>query len=417
MALVCVCAAARDAGGPPVPDLPPPGPAAFRLPKLVPWPPGGLPSVPAGFRVERFAERLDGPRSLLVLPDGSVLVAQSRTERMAGLPPAVVESLTRQRIFGPSANSILRLRHSGDGLQRQVFLAGLRQPYGMLLFGEWFYVANTDALVRYRYRIGAASPTGPPEKVLDLPAGEPNTHWTRNLALSPDRRSIFISVGSATNINEDGNDPPDRAAIWQVRPDGTGRRVYATGLRNPVGLDFEPATGTLWATVNERDGLGEEVPPDYLTRVVEAAFYGWPWVYFGTYPDPTHARLNPERVALASREARVPDLALGGHSVPLGMHFYRGERLPERYRGGLFIARRGGVGRVQPVGFDVVFVRFRDGNPAGSPEPFLSGFVADATRGEVYGRPVDVAELADGSLLVADDGGNVIWRVSYTGWL
>jgi glucose/arabinose dehydrogenase len=418
LALVMAFAASAQAGdleNPPIPKLPPPGAAVFRMPKLVPWPAGGAPVVPAGFRVERFAAGLDGPRSLCVLPDGAVLVAQARTERLAGLPPAVVEALTRQGVFGPSANTIVMLRSRPGGSERHEFLSGLRQPYGMLVLGDWFYVANTDSLLRFRYRPGAARPEGAAEKIADLPAREPNNHWTRNIAAAPDGRTIFLAVGSGTNINEGGTDGADRAAIWAMRPDGRERRLYATGLRNPVGLEHDPATGQLWATVNERDGLGEDVPPDYLTRVLEGAFYGWPWVYFGGYADPTHARLDPRGVEQAKQRARVPDLALGAHTVPLGLHFYRGSMFPGRYRAGVFVARRGGGGRARFEGFDVVFVPFRDGQPSGSIEPFLGGFVASLDRGEVYGRPVDVAELPDGSLLVSDDGGDLIWRISYAG--
>jgi len=406
---------ARAVGGPPVPALPPVGPAVFRMPTLVPRPAGWLPSAPAGFRVSVFAEGLASPRRLLRLPNGDVLVAQARTERMAGLPDAVVESLTRQKIFGPSPDKILLLRQRDGRLERYEFLAGLRQPFGMLLLDGWLYVANTDALLRFPYVAGATRVEAPPEKLLDLPAGEVNNHWTRNLVASADGRLIFIGVGAATNVDEQQRDPPERAAVWAFEPRTGARRVYASGLRNPVGLALDPATGHLWATVNERDGLGEDVPPDYLARVVEGAFYGWPYVYFGTYPDPTWLRLDRERVADAARRARVPELALGGHSVPLGLLFHRHASWPARYREGAFIARRGGGGRVRYLGYDVVYAPFREGVPAGDVESFLTGFVADYDRATVYGRPVDLLELADGALLVSDDAGDVIWRVDYAG--
>jgi glucose/arabinose dehydrogenase len=232
--------------------------------------------------------------------------------------------------------------------------------------------------------------------------------------VSPDRKKLYLSVGAATNVNAKGIDHPERAAIWELNPDGSDKRLYATGLRNPVGMVNDPFTGDLWATVNERDGLGEDVPPDFLTRVVDGAFYGWPYVYFGTYPDPTHARLNPERVAAAQKTARVPDLALGAHSVPLGLLFYRGQQFPDKYRRGAFVARRGGVSRARLRGFDVVFVPFANGDPVGEIEPFLSGFIEDYDQGTVHGRPVGLAMLPDGSLLVADDAGNTIWRVAYS---
>jgi glucose/arabinose dehydrogenase len=387
----------------------------FRLPRVVPRPPGFLPTAPAGFKVELYAGELESPRAMLVLPDGDVLVAEGRTERMGDMPPAVLEALTKQGILGPSPDRILRLRRGPGGVAVTTALTGLNQPYGMLVLGDWLYVANTDALLRFPFRPATAAITPTPQAVLALPAGEPNNHWTRNLLATPAGDRILVTVGAATNANEAGTDPPDRAAIWEVRPDGSGQRLLATGLRNPVGLAYHPASGELWTTVNERDGLGEDTPPDYLARVVDGGFYGWPWVYFGTYPDPVQAKRDPAGVARARETARVPDLALGGHSVPLGMRFLAGEAFPARYREGAFIARRGGGSRVHYLGFDVVFVPFADGRPAGSIEPFLTGFIADDARGEVYGRPVDVVELGDGSLLVSDDAGQAIWRVSWVG--
>lgn len=403
--------AAVKPASPPVPGLPPPGPTVFRLPQLVPWPAGVTPVVPVGFRVERFASGLDNPRWLHVLPNGDVLVAQARTERMSGMPPDVVAVLTRQGVFGPSANSVLLLRQTLLGLERHVLLENLRQPFGMLLKGGYLYVANTDGLVRFPMRIGDTRITAPPERVIDIPAGPHNNHWTRNVVATPDGTRLLISVGAGTNVNEEGVEPPDRAAIWEIRPDGNGKRLLATGLRNPVGLAFEPLTGDLWATVNERDGLGEDVPPDYLTRVVDGAFYGWPYVYFGTYADPIQQKLNPSAVRRAQKEARVPDLSLGAHSVPLGLLFYRGTAFPPQYRHGAFVARRGGGSRVTFMGFDVVFVPFADGSPVAPPKSFLTGFIAENGKAQVYGRPVGLAELPDGSLLVADDAGNSLWRV------
>ncbi len=423
LALLILSAAASGSvvADPSVPALPPPGPSVFRLPQLVPWPAGAAPQAPAGFRVERFATGLDNPRWLHVLPNGDVLVAQSRTEGMNGMPPDVVAVLGRQGVFGRSANSILLLRPSPAGLERHVLVDKLRQPLGMLLHRGFLYVANTDGLLRFPFRVGDTRIRVAPEPVIAIPAGGYNNHWTRNVIASPDGSRLFLSVGSGTNVNEEGVEPPDRAAIWELSADGSGKRLFATGLRNPVGMAFEPVTGALWATVNERDGLGQHVPPDYLTRVVDGAFYGWPYVYFGTYVDPIQQKLNPAAVQDAQRRARVPDLALGAHSVPLGLHFYRGHRFsegfsegfPERYRGGAFIARRGGGSREEFLGFDVLFVPFKAGVPSGAPEAFLDGFIADNATARVYGRPVGLAELPDGSLLVADDAGNTLWRVAY----
>jgi len=413
--LVTAGALARPAGSPPVPDLPPPGTSALRLPILVPRPAGSVPVAPEGFVVEPFAGPLDAPRSLLVLPNGDVLVAQARTERMGGMPDELVAMLAERGIFGPSPDRVTLLRETPQGVIALPLLDGLNQPYGLLLHDGWLYVANTDALLRVRYTPGNDQVQGTLETVLALPAQPPNNHWTRNLALATDGRTLLVTVGAATNANEDGSEPPERAAIWAVDPAGGDYRLLATGLRNPVGLDHEPDSGVLWTTVNERDGLGEEVPPDYLTAVVPGADYGWPWVYFGSYPDPVLEQRDPARVAAAAASARVPDLALEAHSVPLGLRFYRGDAFPARWRGGAFVARRGGVGRRELRGYDLLFIPFAGGRPAGPPETFLSGFLADPAAGTIHGRPVDVVETGDGALLLSDDTAGMIWRVRWTG--
>lgn len=414
---VVSAALARPPDSPPVPDLPPLGGATFKRPIVVGWGDDGQPVAPPGFSVELFADGFDSGRWLYVLPNGDVLVAQARTEAMGGFPTEVLEALTAQKVFGPSADNIILLRRSDSGLQRHVFVDGLNQPFGMLLLGNHFYVANTDALVRYAYLPGAVRVSGPPKKILDIPAGEEanpwNNHWTRNVIATPDGNRLFLTVGSATDVNANGNEHAERAAIWILQPDGGGKRLYATGLRNPVGLALHPDTGELWTTVNERDGIGADVPPDYLARVVDGAFYGWPYVYFGTYPDPTWEKKDPAAVQAAAATARVPELALGGHSVPLALLFYQGRSFPERYRQGAFVARRAGVGRASFIGPDVVFLPFKNGVPTGEIEPFLTGFVADDAKGTVHGRAVGLAVLPDGSLLIADDGANVIWRVKY----
>lgn len=408
---------ARPAGSPPVPELPPLGGSVFKRPQIIGWADGSQPTAPPGFRVELWAEGLQSGRWPYVLPNGDVLVAQARTENMGGLPPEAMAALTRQGVFGPSADNIVLLRPGPDGPGRHVFVENLNQPFGMSLLGGYLYVANTDSLVRFRYRTGMLRAEGPPEKILDIPAGESvnpwNNHWTRNLLAAPDGSLLYLSVGSATDVNAGGNEQPGRAAIWTVRPEAAEKRIFATGLRNPVGLAIDPWAGNLWTTVNERDGIGADVPPDYLAKVVAGEFYGWPYVYFGTYPDPTWSRKDPEAVAAAAQRARVPELALGAHSVPLGLLFYRGDAFPARYRQGAFVARRAGVGRPSFIGPDVVFIPFSDGAPTGEIEEFLGGFVADDARGTVHGRVVGLAELADGSLLVTDDGADVIWRVRY----
>ncbi|MFW2405628.1 MAG: PQQ-dependent sugar dehydrogenase [Gammaproteobacteria bacterium] len=416
-ALVILLPASQAAAdSPPVPDLPPVSPSAFRLPKLIGWAPGETPVAPPGFIVERFAGELDRPRWLLPLPNGDVLVSQSRTERLRDMTDEINESLTQMGLLGESPNNIVLLREDGG---RVVLLESLNLPHGMEVLDDHLYVATTDALLRYPFRPGQTTIDTPPEKIIDIPAGEQlnpwNNHWTRNVIASPDGKTFYLTVGSGTNANESGQEHPERAAIWELQPDGSGKRLFATGLRNPVGIDFEPTTGELWTTVNERDNLGDDLPPDFMTRVLDGAFYGWPYVYFGTYPDPFHKTSNAAKVRDAQERARVPDLALGGHSVPLGLRFYRGEQFPETYRSGAFVARRGGVGRAEFLGYDVVFVPFEDGSPTGVIEPFLSGFIADGDASTVRGRPVCVVELPDGSLLVSDDAGGVIWRVRYVG--
>ncbi len=417
--LVVAPTIARPLNSPPVPELPLGGDSTYRRPEVIGWIDGAVPKAPMGFRVERFADGFDNCRWLYVLPNGDVLVTQARTESMGGFPPEVLQELIKQDVFGPSANNIILLRQTPNGLLRTVFIDDLNQPHGMLLHEGFFYVANTNALLRFPYEEGTTSIEAAPEKILDIPAGEEinpwNNHWTRSLVVGPDGAKFYLSVGSATDVNAQGNEHPERAAIWELNIDGSGKRLYATGLRNPVGLAFEPRTGELWTTVNERDGLGAKIPPDYLARVVDNAFYGWPWVYFGTYPDPTQMRIAPDKVAEAKSRARVPELALGGHSVPLGLLFYTKKSFPGRYRQGAFVARRAGVGRADFIGPDVIFLPFQGGLPTGVIEPFLTGFIADAERGTVHGRAVGLAVLPDGSLLVSDDGANVIWRVVHEG--
>lgn len=336
---------------------------------------------------------------------------------MGGFSAELIAALKKQGVFGKSPNNIILLRKTSSGVTKHRFIEGLNQPFGMALIGEHLLVANTDALLRFPYRDGQTHVDAVPEILLEIPAGgqsgQWNNHWTRNLVVSPDGRNLYLSVGAATDINRDGKDHPERAAIWRLDTDGRNKVIFASGLRNPVGMDFDPVTGDLWTTVNERDGLGEDVPPDYLTRVVDGAFYGWPYVYFGTYEDPTHARLHPDRVRAAQNSARVPDVAVGAHSVPLGLLFYRGEQFPDSYRRGAFVARRGGVSRTQFIGIDVVFVSF-DGGQAQGLDPFLTGFVADYDQGTVHGRPVGLAMLPDGSLLVSDDTAGIIWRVRFS---
>jgi len=300
---------------------------------------------------------------------------------------------------------------NGDGTAdiTSIFLSGLNQPYGMLILNNWFYVANTDALWRYPYKAGQTHITGSGQKLLDLPAGGYNNHWTRNLRASNNGSKIYISVGSGTNDAEHGMEiEARRADILEVDPEGKHERIYASGLRNPAGIDFEPQTQVLYTTVNERDDLGDNLVPDYLTSVKQGGFYGWPYAYFGQHEDPDHVGENPEMV----KKSIVPDLSLGAHTASLGLAFYTGNKFPAKYQGGAFIGQHGSWNSSKIVGYKVVFAPFKNGKPTGAIEDFLTGFIADKAKGKVYGRPVGIAVLPDGSLLVADDTSNKIWRVA-----
>ena len=376
-------------------------PAPFATPsvrntsKVIGWPEGKMPTPAPGFVVSLFAENLANPRQAYVLPNKDVLVVEAARE----WPDRPRKSANRITLF--------RDTH-GDGKPdvRQAFLTGLNMPHGMLLLANWFYVANTDSVVRYPYR-GGTKIEGKGEKILDLPVGG---HYTRNLIADPAGKKIYVAVGSATNVDEQRIDEKDprRAAILEINPDGTGMRVFASGLRNPVGMDWEPRTKTLWTVVNERDLLGDDLVPDFLTRVKDGAFYGWPHSYFGQHEDPRKKGQRPDLVAKAIK----PDYALGAHTAALGLAFYDGKAFPQRYHGGAFIGMHGSWNRSKMVGYKVAFVPFRNGKPAGPLEDILTGFIADEAKFEVYGRPVGVTVAPDGALLVADDAGGKIWRVS-----
>lgn len=386
-------------------------PAAEKWAKLVGWPPNVAPSAPGGLTVSIFAKDLDGPRWLYVLPNGDVLVAESRGELKPGRDAETAAKLTQSGLYGKSANRITLLRDAnGDGKPevRKVFVSGIQQPLGMLVLNGLFYVAGTDALWRYPYRQGAVAVSGG-TRILDLPAGGYNNHWTRNLVAKPDGSRIYLSVGSGSNVGENGMaSEVRRANILEINPDGSGESVYAAGLRNPVGMDWEPQSGTLWTAVNERDGLGDDLVPDYMTSVDRGSFYGWPYAYYGPNEDPRRKGERPDLVA----KSVAPDFELGSHTASLGLLFYRGESLPERYRNGAFVSQHGSWNRSKLAGYKVVFVPFSGGKPSGAMEDFLTGFIRNEETAEVNGRPVGLAVMADGSLLVADDAAGVIWRVS-----
>jgi len=401
LAFVLSCPAAAQIGPSDTLQLPAPfaTPSVRNVSKVVGWPQGRMPTAAPGFEVSLFAENLDSPRSTYILPNGDVLVVEA-TREFPGRPDK-------------SANRITLLRDTDqDGKPdlREVFLSGLRMPHGMLLVGDWFYVGNTDGVVRYPYRSGQTRIDANGEKILDLPAGG---HYTRNLTADGAGRKIYVAIGSASNVDEENawEKDPRRAGIVEMNPDGSGARIFANGLRNPVGMDWEPQTGALWTVVNERDLLGDDLVPDYLTSVREGAFYGWPFSYFGQIEDPRKKGQRPDLVAKAIK----PDYAVGSHVAALGLAFYRGRAFPQRYQGGAFIGMRGSWNRSAMVGYKVAFVRFENGRPTGPLEDILTGFIANEKTFEAYGRPVGVTVAPDGSLLVADDAGGKIWRVRAKG--
>lgn len=369
-------------------------PSAENRSKNIGWPAGKTPTALPGFRVTAFATGLSSPRELYTLPNGDILVAESPRGGASG---------TTSRI------TLLR-DADGDGKPevREVLVDNLNRPHGMALIGNRLYIGNTDGVLMFPYQPGQTKITAQGERILDLPSGR--GHYTRNLAPKPDGSKLYISVGSGSNVDEDGQDAKDprRAAILEINPDGSGMRVFAGGLRNPVGLRFQPGTGTLWTVVNERDRLGDNLVPDIFTSVKEGAFYGWPYTYYGKNEDPRKKGERPDLVA----RAISPDYALGPHVAPLGLAFYTGTSFPAEYRNGAFVGMHGSWNRAQFNGYKVAFIPFQNNKPSGDPQDFLTGFVASTADSTVYGRPVGVTVMKDGSLLVADDGGDVVWRVA-----
>ncbi|NML63626.1 sorbosone dehydrogenase family protein [Hymenobacter sp. RP-2-7] len=383
---------------------------------IIDWPAGKTPIAPAGFTVTAYADKLESPRWAYVAPNGDVFIAEATTlPKGTKKQIAAALHLDKSRSLQPtSANRITLLRDTnGDGQPetRTVFLTGLNQPFGMLVLGNYFYVANTNGLLRFPYQAGATKITAPGQKILDLPEGGYNNHWTRNLLASQDGQHIFVTVGSGSNVQEHGPaNEVRRANILQINPDGTGEKLYASGLRNPIGLAYNPATGKLWVAVNERDELGDELVPDYITSVQEGGFYGWPYSYYGQHEDPRRKGERPDLV----QKALVPDVPMGAHVAALGLTFYNKGAFPARYHNGAFVGEHGSWNRSQFSGYKVAFVPFQKGQPAGKPEDFLTGFLVNDGSNKAYGRPVDVVTMPDGALLVTDDAGNHVWRVSAT---
>lgn len=406
---------AADMG--PHPVLPAPNTSLVPTVLIAPavgWPQDGAPQAAAGTRVAAFARNLDHPRWLYVLPNGDVLVAETNAppkpddaKGIKGWAMGVV--MKRAGAAVPSANRITLLRDTnGDGVAdvRSVLLEGLNSPFGMALVGQDLYVATSDAVLRFPYSTGDLAIRTPGRKVVDLPAGDINHHWTKNTIASADGRKLFVTVGSNSNVAERGMAAEEgRAAIWEVDLPSGAHRIFASGLRNPNGMAWEPVTGKLWTVVNERDELGSDLVPDYMTAVQDGGFYGWPYSYYGQHVD---ARVDPQRPDLVAR-AIVPDYALGAHTAPLGLAWSGGTTLPSAFASGMFIGQHGSWNRWPRSGYKVIFVPFQQGKPSGPAVDVLTGFVNG--DGDAFGRPVGVAIDRKGALLVADDVGNTLWRV------
>jgi glucose/arabinose dehydrogenase len=407
-----------SAGTGPHPTLPPPNKALIPLVHVVTakgWPEGAKPVAGEGMAVAAFARGLDHPRWLHVLPNGDVLVAETnappRPEDGKGIKGWFFK-LFQKKAGGavPSANRITLLRDAdGDGVAetRSAFLTGLNSPFGMALVGDVLYVANSDAVVRFPYHQGETRIAAPGVKVVDLPAGPLNHHWTKNVIASPDGSKLYVAVGSNSNVAENGIAAEEgRAAIWEVDAATGNHRVFASGLRNPVGMAWEPEKGALWTAVNERDELGSDLVPDYMTSVQDGGFYGWPYSYYGQHVD---TRPKPPRPDLVAK-ALVPDYALGPHTASLGLASSQGTSLPDRFSHGMFVGQHGSWNRKPRSGYKVIFVPFAGGVPSGEPIDVLTGFVKE--NGDAMGRPVGVAIDKRGALLLADDVGNTLWRVT-----
>lgn len=378
------------------------------------WQADATPSPSRDFAVHPFASGLDHPRWLYVLPNGDVLVAETnappKPDDAKGLRGLAMGMVMKRAGAGvPTANRITLLRgldENGVATSRSVFLQNLNSPFGMALVGNDLYVADTDAVLRFKYTEGATSIVGPGIKVVDLPAGRINHHWTKNILASKDGRHLYVTIGSNSNVGENGMEQEQgRAAIDQIDLAAGTSRIFASGMRNPNGLGWEPQTGALWTAVNERDELGDDLVPDYMTSVKDGAFYGWPYSYYGMHVD---HRIQPQRPDLVAK-AIAPDYALGAHTASLGLAFYDSKLFPAHYRGGVFIGQHGSWNRTPRSGYKVIFVPFANGRPSGMPEDILTGFVN--LDGEAMGRPVGVAVDHSGALLVADDVGNTIWRL------
>ncbi|TCB57382.1 sorbosone dehydrogenase family protein [Acinetobacter terrae] len=404
----------------PQPHLPEPKSSLLPTVNIAPakgWPAGTMPIPAVGLKVQAFAKELQHPRWLHVLPNGDVLVSETdapaKPDDGKGIKGKIMKlMMKRAGSSHPSANRISLLRDSnGDGVadQKTVFLQNLNSPFGMALVGNMLYVANTDSLMRFPYQKGITQITASGTKVLDLPGGTLNHHWTKNVIANPSDSKLYITVGSNSNVAENGFDKEVGRALIMEFDIATGKaRPFATGLRNPNGMAWQPQSGALWTVVNERDEIGNDLVPDYLTSVKDGAFYGWPYSYYGQHVD---TRVKPQKPELVARAIK-PDYALGNHTASLGLAFYTAQLMPQ-YRGGALIGQHGSWNRKPHSGYKVIFVPFQNGQPSGQPQDVLTGFLSD--QGEALGRPVGVEIDSSGAILVADDVGNMIWRVSPVG--
>ncbi|QYY83681.1 PQQ-dependent sugar dehydrogenase [Pseudomonas germanica] len=404
----------------PSPKLPEPNKTLIPTVNIAPaigWPDGGKPTAAAGTQVASFAEGLDHPRWLYVLPNGDVLVAETnappKPDDSSGIRGWVMKKVMGKAGAGvPSPNRITLLRdadHDGVAETRTVFLQNLNSPLGMTLVGNDLYVADTDRLLRFNYEPGATEIKSQPIKVVDLPGGTLNHHWTKNVIASKDGSKLYVTVGSNSNVGENGLDKEEgRAAIWEVDRATGNHRIFASGIRNPNGLAWEPTSGALWTAVNERDEIGSDLVPDYITSVKDGGFYGWPFSYYGQHVDVRVTPQNPDLVA----KAIAPDYAVGPHTASLGLSFAEGNTLPAQFKEGAFIGQHGSWNRKPHSGYKVIFVPFTGGKPSGKPVDVLTGFLDKDEN--ALGRPVGVVIDQQGGLLVADDVGNKVWRVSAT---
>jgi glucose/arabinose dehydrogenase len=369
-------------------EMPAPSESKPNPPKVVPKPADVELTLPTGFRIETLAEGFKRPRWVAEAPNGDIFVSDSTANAVY-----VLHDADRNGVIADT--------------ERTEYATGLKQPFGMAFFKDGFFVANTDSIVRFAYKKGDVKASAAPTKIADLPSG-PGGHWTRNIAFSPDGAWLYAAVGSSSNIDVDPD--PLRATILRFKPDGSGREVVSTGVRNPVGLSFHPKTRQLWMSVQERDGLGDELVPDYVARVRQGAFFGWPYAYVGPNEEPRRKGEKPELV----KTAVVPDVLLQAHSSVLGLAFYDGKQFPAKYRNGAFAAFRGSSSRTKRTGYKVVFLPFTEaGAPTGDYEDFVVGWMLGEDKPEVWGRPVGVTVLKDGSMLVTDDAANKVWKVSY----